>query len=1702
MNNPSVYAHSEPQLSKAMLSLNSKAMRKRLSKKNKKQTKLQQSLSIDDCDIENQGGFDSGLVRIITSYAHDIQAEGLMDFNHNVNIPEATSIRIEQLIALMTSTLQNQEITHKVEGLDKTLPLLIDIGIASAMVYALVKRDKVVLAVAGAALIYRFSNVKEMASKVFKNFMSSVDEPVVVEDGIEAQAGFSFGKSLPIGMLGGLFLYRLLDGIHYCADLSDCVSYATSLIKSIFGSGYTGAFEVFLKFLQLAVDSAWKLFKGEEECPFSFIPRSTTRVHQLLKELTEIDVLKSTNTMELREMEGRLEDITSKLQVELAAMPKESNTHHLISSMVVKYRAMLAEVKTLNRASSGSRVEPVCYMFIGPPGCGKTMFNMTIATYFVKELSSGYMKRHYQRHPDDMYKNIFSYDQQDSYHSGYRNQLVFHFDEADPRSLVSGSVSIPAKILRLVNTLPCPLNMADLGAKGTTFFDSKIMLGSSNTYSWNQMEGVQDPESFFRRVSFILVQPNIAKLQASFKERVALKSINDFQAYRPFMQEYMEGVAEQYVTGEIGFDEYMDKAYYYVDISKCDMSTNCSNVNEAPKTPLTPSDLIKRVVLDAESKVRKHAFTSKLACRMTQDNMRFSSDAVPGRFVEAQGASSSKFSSAVKDRYFNIVSNDPVATAGYARFAGTTYDDNYIKAKQIFCRHIYSCDGHLCKSYIESESSRVFSVKALRALGGRLSQLQIEQLVTEVYNMPTSKVGARCFCRITGSDSEEIYGQILQLCVDIDEEIKKELLAKMVGVVDKVYGVMRATFDFAAVVAVVVAIRGMYRMYQGSSVKPEGDYPLRPTKDARGRRPKMITRTAEIQPQGGSDDLMTSIANNNIYRFEVRGENVPTLTAHFIMVQNKYGMTPIHVLASIIDAYEINPEAEMHIHGCLSMKRGVPSWKKQIIPLDNLIARDDNGNLAWRGGCYEVANRFRLEDGEEVHHGDLGLVYVPVNAKTITNHFFSDGFFESKDQSFERVCTLITVSSDLHVIRHHPRVSKVQDWASVCSNKEDVSIEENGEKYIDKYKHWFGTQLFRYDEKTAVGYCGSPLFIKQGGAWKVAGVHVAGSPTGGIGFSIHCTKEQVLRALERHSSDNFGTKYGVQVGAVLKEKDPIAMIADHDFIRAESNDNIFGHLTSFRVKAPTVMSKSVIIKSPIYSSFHGPDRAPAMLVKTVVDEILIDPMVCAQEGYGAVIIAPNSYAVEAIVENTWADIGRFDIHEHERQIPANWENVVSPSIHFECVKSIARNKSAGYPYSLKVKKPGKRDFFGEEQDYTYNSRSAVELFASASMIEQQILLGQRPLLLCNSFLKDERRSIEKVLAGKTRLVSGSNIMYTLLLRKYTMGFQNWTIRNKIKNHIAIGVNPYGGDWDTIAAHHGYHVGEDQGYGRTIAGDFSGYDKSLHYSWVMGLVSLMDKFYNDVGSNDQKIRFALMQEIAFSRHVVGENIVEWVGSNTSGNAMTTILNSYCNIFVIKHALVDAYLLHNGRGRNSSTFGMAVSDLFNVLTPMFKYSVFGDDNLISLMDVSPENLEWFKPKRIAEAFKKGLGIVYTDENKGHDMVQNLRNISEVTFLKRGFKKHGLFPHTKERYLSPLELDTIRDSIRWMKKSTDGDSRTDWAKNVELMLEELSLHDRFTYNSVGKEIIDATNLLDEKPSNLPIILFKQELQQLRIHDREFEY
>lgn len=307
-----------------------------------------------------------------------------------------------------------------------------------------------------------------------------------------------------------------------------------------------------------------------------------------------------------------------------------------------------------------------------------------------------------------------------------------------------------------------------------------------------------------------------------------------------------------------------------------------------------------------------------------------------------------------------------------------------------------------------------------------------------------------------------------------------------------------------------------------------------------------------------------------------------------------------------------------------------------------------------------------------------------------------------------------------------------------------------------------------------------------------------------------------------------------------------------------------------------------------------------------------------------------------------------------------------------------------------------------------------------------------------------------MLAGKTRKISGCPVDLTVATRMYFGSFSQFYMQNRIKNGSAVGIDMYSDEVGRLVAYLSRNDGSCKN--RVIAGDFGNFDGSLPYSLICSFCNTVNDYYGG-SDEDNMVRNTLIQEFANSRHILSDGtIYEWVGSNASGNPLTTVLNSWCNNIMIRAAICRIYSEEN----NAFKLLMGIRDKWTMVA-------YGDDNLISIGTLK---LEKVTQSSLTLALSN-MGFEYTDEDKSESLVEN-RTIYQVSFLKRSFARNCVM--NKNKFVAPLAIETILESIQWTKKKDEELFFAANKDNVCKMLKELSLHKRETFDEHRDAIVSA--------------------------------
>lgn len=689
--------------------------------------------------------------------------------------------------------------------------------------------------------------------------------------------------------------------------------------------------------------------------------------------------------------------------------------------------------------------------------------------------------------------------------------------------------------------------------------------------------------------------------------------------------------------------------------------------------------------------------------------------------------------------------------------------------------------------------------------------------------------------------------------------------------------------------------------------------------------------------------------------------------------------------------------------------------------------------------------------GFDISFDDLEFTYISED----------DSDEEKRDIYFLKVPKVVPSHADISAC--FPDWFKFSNKMDVCLMKkhgDDVMFmcAQSHSNGAVNYGAFTEVKSFKYDLPTQVGDCGSLVFYSGPDASRavIIGMHIAGN---GATFGVSTQLNHEL----------------ITCGLNL-ESDPCPTFdPDTPDAEVQMGDRF---IVGQAVQAPSMPSSNMVIPSKLYGTFNDPTCAPSMLRPLDLGEGLKDPWESARSKYSrhqskvnldllAVVAADVSQTIlYAGSENYW-DPKVYDIQMAIRG---------TPGVPF--CDAIPRNTSPGYPFNLDNKLGGKKQWFGTGQDYDFSSPEYQELEKSIKSSIVALSHGKRMNVVYADYLKDERRKKEKVVQGKTRLISASPLDYLVICRMYFGDFVRSVMSGRINNEIAVGVNPFSHEW-TWLANHMKSVGNN-----CIFGDYSSYDGSLPISFMYKVLEIIEDFYA-AGSGtyeDSVIRASLFEDVVNSRHLSvkeGKGVIyEWFGSNPSGNFLTTTLNSVVNLLLIRYAIADTLV---SQGVYSS-YIFAIAEYKNNVRAI----VFGDDNGMCLSD---HWAKYINQATFTESMKK-VGMVYTDETKSSENTLVHRPLEECTFLKRGFK----YDSAAKRWDAPLERETIEEMCNWTKKNCNDQ---DLINTIETAVKESAFHGKPYYTDFTSRISSASlKALKYKPT----CVYNESLKVVRSTDQYY--
>jgi len=173
----------------------------------------------------------------------------------------------------------------------------------------------------------------------------------------------------------------------------------------------------------------------------------------------------------------------------------EIKTNVYIQSLLLNpaykiYAQQYTTLQLMNKLSSNfdvsARNEPVCIVFEGKAGCGKSTLMNKVVDYLVRKSYSIYNH------------SCPSVDAGKDFYDDYLDQDVFVMDDVGQQG-----VSQWRQIINFVSPVKFPLECAEAKLKNTKYFNSKLLLLTTNHFSdlhsFTKADCIAEPEALFRR---------------------------------------------------------------------------------------------------------------------------------------------------------------------------------------------------------------------------------------------------------------------------------------------------------------------------------------------------------------------------------------------------------------------------------------------------------------------------------------------------------------------------------------------------------------------------------------------------------------------------------------------------------------------------------------------------------------------------------------------------------------------------------------------------------------------------------------------------------------------------------------------------------------------------------------------------------------------------------------------------------------------------------------------------------------------------------------------------------------------------------------------------------------------------------------------------------------------------------------------------
>lgn len=233
------------------------------------------------------------------------------------------------------------------------------------------------------------------------------------------------------------------------------------------------------------------------------------------------------------------------------------------------------------------------------------------------------------------------------------------------------------------------------------------------------------------------------------------------------------------------------------------------------------------------------------------------------------------------------------------------------------------------------------------------------------------------------------------------------------------------------------------------------------------------------------------------------------------------------------------------------------------------------------------------------------------------------------------------------------------------------------------------------------------------------------------------------------------------------------------------------------------------------------------------------------------------------------------------------------------IDAIPLSTSAGFPFA------GAKRQFVEVLPPTEQHQCPLILderfWIRAQQCIERYLRGERCYPIFKACLKDEPTKIGK---DKVRVFQAAPLHFGLLIRMYYLPIVRMLSLHPLRSECAVGINCQGPEWKQLVDHVTY-FGRD----RILAGDYGKYDLRMPAQLILAAFGVLVRIAELTGrysSDDLLVMRGIAFDVAYAMTAYDGTLLQFIGSNPSGQNLTVYINSIVNSLLFRAAyfsLVD-------------------------------------------------------------------------------------------------------------------------------------------------------------------------------------------------------